>query len=475
MPKKIILTEQQFNDLRQFIVESKFEDFISKNAKVNDIIRIEFKNSVNNFKVILNDNGQITMDNIDAGSANINNRYFMAFTGLDGNRLSIRKVNKTKEADKLKDPRSWKPETLNGVNNIELIRNGKVVDKVDDLKVADTPNQNNVNFDEIAKRILNLFSNEVREGNGVLMKMDNNENLLFCCVGKTNDSVTLELTSNTKKMALKNYTAFIIKYKKENDSDEDADSQLNPNFIKVNGKKVSLQVLGVSGETTKEIPIDGILDISITVSCSDSTKIEPEADEEPTEAPTDDAAIEEKRKEDAKRAMEMILKDETLKKAFYSQPSLWDLFVAELKGEKATGKGIVPVLNILDNYQDDKLGAKFNKNKQIEFKFVDDLRINFTHNNRKEYYTFDNDKEYKPKVEERKLGENQKLYGKINTYLDYQIELTKKIDVDTYLSKVNLIVKKGSEYSNSEYIDDVKIKIIRGKLSPGYNPIDETE
>jgi hypothetical protein len=106
MPKKIILTEQQFDKLQQFRFETKFEDFISKNAKVNDIIRIEFKNSVNNFKVISNDDNRIQMDNIDAGSANINNRYFIASTGLNGNRIEIRKVNKTKEANKLNDIKS---------------------------------------------------------------------------------------------------------------------------------------------------------------------------------------------------------------------------------------------------------------------------------------------------------------------------------------------------------------------------------
>ena len=66
---------------------------------------------------------------------------------------------------------------------------------------------------------------------------------------------------------------------------------------------------------------------------------------------------EEKRKKelaDAKKTLDAILADPNLKKAFYSQPSLWELFKAELTGKKATGKGIITVKNIYNAYEGKK-------------------------------------------------------------------------------------------------------------------------
>jgi hypothetical protein len=178
--------------------------------------------------------------------------------------------------------------------------------------------------------------------------------------------------------------------------------------------------------------------------------------------------------------MEMILKDETLKKAFYRQPSLWDLFVAELTGKKATGKGIVPVLDIIDNYQHKettkKLKAEFKEDKLIEIQFLENVNIPFVHRNKNESYTFDKSKTYTPKVLNQKLGENQKLGGDLTTYLNYEIEITEKIkeEKDTYLSKIKLKVGMGSEVTDFPFDGYVKIKIIKGINSPGYNPIDKT-
>jgi hypothetical protein len=477
MPKKIILTEQQFNKLQQFIVETKFEDFISKNAKVNDIIRIEFKNSVNNFKVILNDSGQITMDNIDAGSANINYRYFFskANLNLNGNKLEIRKVHKTKEADKLKDIKSWKPETINDIKNIELIRNGKVVDKVDDLKVAGVSVKNKIDIDSVTKKTLNLFSTEIKEGNGVLMKMDNNENLLFCCIGRTNNSVTLELTSNTKIMSLKNYGLIIIEINKENDSEEGSDNVNNNIITSENGTSFSLKAIGVKGEDKKNIVINGILDISATVSCDDSTEEKPEENKDDnSDGNSDDK---EKLKADAKKAMEMILKDETLKKAFYSQPSLWDLFVAELTGKKATGKGIVPVLDIINSYDNKKetenLNAEFITGRTVFIQFLEDIFIP----NTIEIRASDN-KTRKTTVAKKELGEKRKLTGIFeNGKIRYEIELLEQVEdkKDVFLSKIKLKVDNNGDWTDVKYENKIEIKVIKGSESPGYNPIDKNK
>ena len=139
-------------------------------------------------------------------------------------------------------------------------------------------------------------------------------------------------------------------------------------------------------------------------------------------------------KQDGKRAMEMILNDPNLKKAFYTQPSLWNLFVAELKGKKATGKGIVPTLKIVGNYEskgiESKLGTTFIEGDKITFRPVGTTKIPFTRNGKNDEYVFDENRniEYHPKVLPRKLGEGFKVVGEIQTSLSYEIEILDKVE-----------------------------------------------
>ena len=169
---KIILTEQQFDKLSLFLVESKFETFLKKNAKIGDIIKIYYKNTTSSFKVLSNDIGQITMDCIDAG-VNKNYRFFLVLSSLSGNKLKISKVHKINEKDKLNDVKLWKEENLNDVKNIELVRAGKVIDTVDELKSNGLPdNNNNVgDFEKDISNKLNYLLNELKKGKGLIMKM----------------------------------------------------------------------------------------------------------------------------------------------------------------------------------------------------------------------------------------------------------------------------------------------------------------
>ncbi len=121
MNKKIILTESQYKRLMDFINETPYDKVVRNVVKVGDIIRIEYRNSTSNFKVVDNTNGQIIMDNIDSGSANINYRYFISTTSLYGSDLQIRRVHKIKEKDKLNDIKSWKILDVKDIKNIEVV------------------------------------------------------------------------------------------------------------------------------------------------------------------------------------------------------------------------------------------------------------------------------------------------------------------------------------------------------------------
>jgi len=80
----------------------------------------------------------------------------------------------------------------------------------------------------------------------------------------------------------------------------------------------------------------------------------------------------------AKEAYKLILGDKKLQQAFYKAPSLWNLFLSELKGKKAPGTGIVPTLQLVGDYQNKKiteaLGARFIPGKNIVFYFNDNKK-----------------------------------------------------------------------------------------------------
>ena len=182
-------------------------------------------------------------------------------------------------------------------------------------------------------------------------------------------------------------------------------------------------------------------------------------------------------KQEAKKAMDMILNDPMLKKAFYTQPSLWNLFVAELKGEKATGKGIVPTLKIVNGYEtnfiSDKLGAEFIEDEKISFKPFEDAKIPFFKDNKEFTFPFDKNTnlEYRPIVMARKLGEGFKIKGKLEDYLGYELEIIKKIDEEDNIfeCRVTMVVQDGNEIKKYPYNGRLKIQILDDDIkSPGY-------
>ena len=187
-------------------------------------------------------------------------------------------------------------------------------------------------------------------------------------------------------------------------------------------------------------------------------------------------------KQDAKKAMTMILNDPQLKKAFYTQPSLWNLFVAELKGEKATGKGIVPTLKIINSYESSsierKLGTSFIEGEKVTFTPVGRTKVPFIENGKNDEYIFDENAniKYPPKVLPRKLGEGYKFIGQIQPTLNYEIEIVKKVKdkPDTFECRVIMIVEEGSTTKEYSYNGRLIIKINKNE-SPGYKPNEAEE
>ena len=200
--KKLKITEAQYDRLLKLMTETPFDQMAKQNIQVGDVVRINWKNSNNNFKVVDNNGGQIIMDNIDAGSTNINNRYFMSFTSLDGDDLDLRKVNKVKNPEKLDDIKSWDPITVKDLSNIEVFRDGKLIDTVDPMsptadkqqkKSGDAKDANVApDFMDEVNNDLAIIIEQLDEKKGINF-MFGNSFVNFCCVDKTNTTFVLEI------------------------------------------------------------------------------------------------------------------------------------------------------------------------------------------------------------------------------------------------------------------------------------------
>lgn len=207
--------------------------------------------------------------------------------------------------------------------------------------------------------------------------------------------------------------------------------------------------------------------------------------EEPTEKNLEVDDDDEKLKQDGKIAMELILNDPNLKKAFYTQPTLWNLFVAELQGKKAVGRGIVPTLKIIRGYErkkiSEELNSEFKENKKVTFKPFKSVKIPYVRNEKQFFYEFDKDSitEYETTVLPRNLGEGYKLKGKTDKgYLGFELEIENSVkdNQNVFKCSLDLIVYKQKTTNRYPYDGDFYIKIaVDGGKSPGYAPIENKE
>lgn len=255
------------------------------------------------------------------------------------------------------------------------------------------------------------------------------------------------------------------------------------------GKKTIPNVLTIDLNQNPFYEEDGTLMFKCKISKGDEQEtdfvlpikeffVDSKGDKKPKDKPKDKPQNDtEELKQDGKRAMEMILNDTNLKKAFYTQPSLWNLFVAELKGKKATGKGIVPTLKIINSYTKkdniNKLNADFIEEQKITFKPVGVTKVPFIRNGKDDEYVFDENRniEYHPKVLPKKFYKSFEFMGKIQASLSYELEILDKSEKmpDTFECKVTMIVIKETTTDKYPYDGKFLIKINKNQ-SPGYKP-----
>lgn len=462
---KVIITETQYYMLEKLLLETRFDVMLKKTAKVGDIIRISYKNTVNNFKIIQNVDGQIIMDNVDAGSTNHNYRYFLSVTSLSNDTLEIRRVHKIKEKNKLRDIKSWTKLDVKDIINIEIVRNDKVIDTVDtiiptDKKAKKTKPTKTPDTEDFNQRAGDLLLNvvNVKAGQGLSFNMADGSKIKFCVDASQSYKYSLSLGDKSSYEPLNDWDTFAyeIKYSGGDDPEEDIYEQ-NKNLVTStdDGKTFNFRIKGFSGERSKDIMINNINDISVMPQC------EGEESEEDSETKKN---IKKKLKDEAKLAYDAILNDPKLKQAFYKQPSLWNLFVAELTGKKATGKGIVPTLNLVGQYKrkkiDAKLGSEFKTNKTVQFMVLDKpvQIVYLDKSSTSKTFQLDAGKPYEIKVRDYKIGDEYKvLYSGLDSYKILVKEKTE--DANIFVCDVVKLVKLSNE--TKQYIKkDVKIKFL---------------
>jgi hypothetical protein len=197
---------------------------------------------------------------------------------------------------------------------------------------------------------------------------------------------------------------------------------------------------------------------------------------------TDKKPVEDKDEEellgDANEAMKMIVNDPILKKAFFQQPSFWQLFKAELTGKKAVGKGIITVTNLVNSYYNkqltNKLGADFIVGKNVQYKVLDNVKIEYKTDNGVETFVRDKNDVYIGRVVEHDLGGYNKIQGEESkvSFGKYIIEVKEKTD------KVNVFycdfikenfTNDGNDGYNENRKKDVLVRFL--EKGDGYRPI----
>lgn len=393
--KKLKITEAQYDRLLKLMTETPFDQMAKQNIQVGDVVRINWKNSNNNFKVVDNNGGQIIMDNIDAGSTNINNRYFMSFTSLDGDDLDLRKVNKVKNPDKLNDVKSWDPVTVKDLSNIEVFRDGKLVDTVDPMsptadkqqkKSGDAKDANVApDFMDEVNNDLAIIIEQLDEKKGINF-MFGNSFVNFCCVDKTNTTFVLEINKNenTTLPDLNKWDYFILDL--QGDPDHDNLFLKNKDVVSTSdGKTYNLKFKVTVAQINKEILIKAITGVNVLPDCTSSDEERPEDDS------TDDQ--ENNVVADAEKALELIMNDKGFQEIFYKQPNFWERFKADLKDAKANkkvnkagGSGILSsTVNMLSKATEkavqQKVGKGFIKNNQAKFIPAEPVSVKYRDDN----------------------------------------------------------------------------------------------
>lgn len=179
----------------------------------------------------------------------------------------------------------------------------------------------------------------------------------------------------------------------------------------------------------------------------------------------------------SKEMMDAILNDPLMKKAFYRQPTLWNLIVSAVKGKNPRGTGIGPAWNIVNKYGESKVqkslgvnGKNFKAGKQALFELMyEGLEINPTSQPQDTLVLSPSPTKYRAMVNSYKVGGDDRLTLE-NKKQGYKIRVLKpyKEEPDTFEVSVIKIVEFKSSGEVKEYPKSAIIHFINENGS-GYS------
>jgi hypothetical protein len=257
------------------------------------------------------------------------------------------------------------------------------------------------------------------------------------------------------------------------------DMKTNPFYVE-NGK---LMLKGISYDSTTEKKSEFVVPVKKFSTNAGDLKIpRPDKSEkqnqevEPEVDNPEDVESEEELRKQALEAYKVILADDNLKKAFYRKPSFWNLFVAELKGKSAPGKGIVPTLQLINSYQTEKL------NQELGVEFIQGKRIQFSPYNKPYVINVDGtnfqlstDTMYEGTVKKFKTEDNHYIIDSKQGNNGFKLTVKAATDSDNVFKceLVRYIRDTENKLHTYKHNGDVYIKF--NSQSDGYKPIPKNE
>lgn len=211
----------------------------------------------------------------------------------------------------------------------------------------------------------NDFLLHLVKGEVLSLSFNDNTNINIKFIDKKNKLLQFEVQDNSN---LPNDYSFLS---------DSSSIELFPDSISYNGKNdtVNINILGhylVNGVMeSDETNIKNIDDWSVLdeTSTPEDTKYDKPKEE------NDETADDITRK--AEEMVKAIINDPIMKKAFYKQPTLWNLILNTARGKNSSGTGIGPAWNIINQYGEAKQlkslgpnGKNFKSNKPAQFEVM---------------------------------------------------------------------------------------------------------
>ncbi len=432
---KLKLTESQYqslliyiNEARQAPVPINLSGFFNKNKKTAYFTIVKliqktkdeseylfFYDKENGYNIIKDENqgtvtrGCSTYANLD--TMIYGNEFTLTFSSCNNKTLKI-----------------------NDVVGIRLFDENK--NKLDEMKF-DNPST------EDSENLADRYNDELKS-------LSNGDEVFFDTLKKQYDGNVLNKSSDKMEIELHEHgkdNSILLYVNLDNDGFYDENDKIYFQSTKKNTKK----------DTESEFKIQ-----VKNFSSSNSTKQrEPEVNDpdnqqidEPEETPEDDfekpnatnwpsPEDEEELRAKAKAAYDEIMKSTDIQKAFYRKPTFWNLFMAELKGEKAPGKGILPTIQMVGDLKSNKIDIKlkgdFIEGKQVIFKpYGSNIVIYDNNDENDDLKTFTQDTPYMSKVRPFDIEDNTRFLDN-NAYNNgFVIELISPTDKENvYLCNVS--------------------------------------